>query len=303
MTFTLLFRSKKRQFVYNVRRRDVVLFVLLMTATLAMALWHGLNRPNVHLALIDQTQSGIVSQQAQIESLKLETEQNLTGMILKLAELQSQMQRINALGSRLVSQSDLDSNEFEFSQLPAIGGPSHETDIDIQENLHVLATMDSMLLELENKAQQLSALESILLSRHIDEQSYLAGRPIESSGWLSSHYGIRKDPFSGLPAMHKGLDFAGRLGDPVVATGAGLVTWAGERYGYGQLVEVDHGDGLVTRYGHHKDLLVKVGDVVTKGQIIGLMGKSGRATGAHVHYEVLKNGKQTDPLPYVYRKN
>lgn len=303
MTFTLLFRSKKTHFVYNVRRRDILIFAFLVLSGIAATIWHGANRPNVHLALVNQTQSGITAQQAQIEALKSETEQNLTGMILKLAELQSQMQRVNALGARLVSQSDLDANEFEFSELPAIGGPSHDAEIDIHENLQVLSQMDTMLAELENKSQQLNALESILLSRHIDEQSYLAGRPIMSSGWLSSHYGIRKDPFSGLPAMHKGLDFAGRIGDPVVATGAGLVTWAGDRYGYGKLVEVDHGDGLVTRYGHHKDLLVKVGDVVTKGQTIGLMGKSGRATGAHVHYEVLRNGKQTDPLPYVYRKN
>jgi murein DD-endopeptidase MepM/ murein hydrolase activator NlpD len=113
---------------------------------------------------------------------------------------------------------------------------------------------------------------------------------------------MRKDPFSGLPAMHKGLDFGGSEGSPVIATGAGMVTWAGPRYGYGNLVEVDHGDGLVTRYGHSKSIHVKVGDVVTKGQQIADMGTTGRSTGPHVHYEVLKNGVQIDPLQFVYRK-
>jgi murein DD-endopeptidase MepM/ murein hydrolase activator NlpD len=103
--------------------------------------------------------------------------------------------------------------------------------------------------------------------------------------------------------MHKGLDFAGKEGEPVVATGAGIITWSGSRYGYGELVEIDHGDGLVTRYGHNKQLNVKIGDVVTKGQTIAEMGNTGRSTGAHVHYEVIRKGKQQDPLPYVYRKS
>ena len=134
------------------------------------------------------------------------------------------------------------------------------------------------------------------------EEFRLEGKPI-SSGWLSSYYGIRKDPFNGLPAMHKGLDFAGKEGEPVLATGAGIITWSGSRYGYGNLVEIDHGDGLITRYGHNKEVNVKIGEVVTKGQTIAEMGNTGRSTGAHVHYEVIRNGKNQDPLPYVYRKS
>ena len=100
--------------------------------------------------------------------------------------------------------------------------------------------------------------------------------------------------------MHKGLDFAGKEGDPVIATAAGLVTWAGERSGYGYMIEIDHGNGLVSRYGHNALLDVEMGDVVTKGQVIADMGSTGRSTGVHVHYEVLRNGKQIDPLPFVY---
>jgi murein DD-endopeptidase MepM/ murein hydrolase activator NlpD len=113
---------------------------------------------------------------------------------------------------------------------------------------------------------------------------------------------MRADPFTGKPTMHKGLDFAGKEGDNVVATAAGIVTWAGDRYGYGQLVEIDHGDGFITRYGHNDGLTVSIGDVVTKGQPIAKMGNTGRSTGVHVHYEVIRNGRQVDPLPYVYKK-
>ncbi len=99
--------------------------------------------------------------------------------------------------------------------------------------------------------------------------------------------------------MHKGIDFAGEMGSDVVATAAGVVTWAGKRYGYGQLVEINHGNGLSTRYGHCKEILVKVGDKVERSETIELMGSSGRSTGPHVHYEVLRDGRQINPTKFV----
>jgi murein DD-endopeptidase MepM/ murein hydrolase activator NlpD len=216
--------------------------------------------------------------------------------------MQSQIQRLDALGSRLVEQAKLNPDEFSFNQLPSMGGPLDSSQVEIHVQDELLSKMTSMLEEIQNKAQELTVLESIMLSHHIKQESRLEGKPI-STGWLSSYYGIRKDPFSGLPSMHKGLDFAGKEGEPVLATGAGIITWSGSRYGYGELVEIDHGDGLVTRYGHNKEVNVKIGDVVTKGQIIAEMGNTGRSTGAHVHYEVIRKGKQQDPLPYVYRKS
>jgi murein DD-endopeptidase MepM/ murein hydrolase activator NlpD len=125
-----------------------------------------------------------------------------------------------------------------------------------------------------------------------------AGRPI-TSGWLSSYFGIRTDPFTGKKERHKGLDFAGKLGSDVVAVASGVVTWAGRRYGYGNLVEINHGNGYSTRYGHNDKITVKVGDAVKKGQIIAKMGSTGRSTGPHVHFEVLHKGKQVDPMSYI----
>ena len=147
----------------------------------------------------------------------------------------------------------------------------------------------------------MSLLESILLNHNIEDGVYLSGKPIKS-GWLSSYYGTRKDPFTGSPAHHKGIDFAGKQGTEVIATGSGIISWVGDRHGYGQLIEIDHGSGYKTRYGHNEKILVKMGEVVDKGQHIALMGSSGRSTGPHVHYEILKSGRQINPLKYVYRK-
>ena len=126
----------------------------------------------------------------------------------------------------------------------------------------------------------------------------IAGRPI-TWGWLSSKYGTRVDPISGKKAWHAGVDFAGKDGSDVIAVASGVVTFAGKRSGYGYLVEINHGDGYSTRYAHHKELKVMTGEIVKKGQVVGLMGSSGRSTGPHVHFEVLKNGKHVDPAKYV----
>lgn len=300
MSLTLVYKSKKLRFAYSISMRRLVTLAVLVFG-LVMVSSRSTHQVEENYARIGMTQTGLTEQRKEVEQLKSLTEQQLTGMILKLGEVQSEIHRINALGAKLVKQADLNPQEFGFDELPAVGGPQSSESIVLEGNNEMLSRIDATLAQLENKSQQLLALESILMNHHIDEQRYLAGRPIKS-GWLSSYYGIRKDPFTGMPAMHKGIDFAGKEGSSVVATGAGLVTWSGDRYGYGKLVEIDHGDGLITRYGHNKVLSVKIGDVVTKGQEIAKMGSTGRSTGAHVHYEVIKAGQQQDPLPYVYRK-
>ena len=278
--------------------------LLVTTALVSSGYYVGKNRSeqqSADIARVTLTQQSLQDQQAQVEALREDAQEKLTGMIIKLGDMQAQIRRLDALGEKLAERANLPVEEFGFGAEPAVGGPTTElASYLVESSDDVIIGMNELLADLENKSMQLNALESILMSHHVDEQSYLAGRPV-TAGWLSSYYGIRKDPFSGQPAMHNGLDFAGTEGDPVVATGAGLVTWSGERYGYGNLIEIDHGDGLVTRYGHNKEIKVALGDVVTKGQHIGIMGSTGRSTGAHVHYEVLRNGIQQDPLPYVSR--
>lgn len=301
MKLTLLFRSDNARFVVNINKQKLLL-ALLVISGLFLVSSRSTHSPEDNIARIQYAKTGLDEQANEVSTLKLNTEQRMSGMLLKLADMQSQIQRLDVLGSRLVQQAKLNPAEFNFNQMPSVGGPLDSSSVEIQVQDALLSKMAGMLEKIQNKVQELTALESIMLSHHINRESKLEGKPI-SSGWLSSYYGIRKDPFSGLPSMHKGLDFAGREGEPVLATGAGVITWSGSRYGYGELVEIDHGGGLVTRYGHNKQVNVKIGDVVTKGQSIAVMGSTGRSTGPHVHYEVIHHGQQQDPLPYVYRKS
>lgn len=302
MSLTILYRSRKFKLIKTISLRKVALTMLFGSAVIAAI---TISEGETDLRFADRvavTQTGLIEQRQQVEALRNTTEQKLAGMMLKLGEMQSELLRLNALGEKLAQESDLYVEEFQFGQPLPIGGPSHDAEMPaVDSSLDVLSQIDAMMAQLENKSQQLQALESVLMQHHIQDESFVSGRPIKS-GWLSSYYGMRKDPFSGLPAMHKGIDFAGSEGSPVVATGAGMVVWSGPRYGYGNLIEIDHGDGLITRYGHNKKIHVKIGDVVTRGQKIADMGQTGRATGAHVHYEVLRNGAQLDPLQFVYRK-
>jgi len=152
--------------------------------------------------------------------------------------------------------------------------------------------------QLKRRELELNMLDEVLVNEEISATSQVRGRPV-TWGWMSSAFGNRVDPISGKNAWHSGVDFAGRDGSDVIAVASGVVTFAGERYGYGKLVEISHANGYVTRYAHHKALRVQSGEVVKKGQVIGVMGSSGRSTGPHVHFEVLKNGRTVDPARYV----
>lgn len=248
---------------------------------------------------ITHKRNHISEQSQQVAQLKERTQIQLGMLAQRVGTLTARMNRIDALGERLAQNADF--KEFNFSQLPAVGGPNNVSGLSQNSELSaLLSQMDNVLTHLDTQQNQLATLEHMMLNHDIDEESRIEGRPIKR-GWMSSLYGMRNDPFNGRLTMHKGVDFAGTEGAAVMATGAGVVSWAGERSGYGLLVEVDHGGGLKTRYGHAKEILVSVGTVVTKGQTIALMGSTGRSTGPHVHYEVLAKERQVNPRKYVYR--
>ncbi len=238
-------------------------------------------------------------QQSELDDSQEQAQQKLKALTLKLASMQSRLVRLDALGERLTDMASLDDGEFDFSLEPAVGGP-HEFGLsaDVSEDFDQL--YGQLASKLEDREQQLLILESMLTDRQLKRQSTVTGRPVVK-GWLSSPYGMRRDPFKGQKAWHKGVDFAGKEGSEVVAVAKGVVTWSGERSGYGNLIELDHGEGYVTRYGHNKNNLVKVGDIVKKGQPIATMGSTGRSTGPHVHFEVYKHGRSVDPASYIHR--
>ena len=248
-----------------------------------------------------QAWSEALSQQEQkIAEAERDAENKLAALTLRVAELQARLMRLDALGERLTSIANLDSGEFDFSQPPALGGPELGALDEVYRAPEFETVIDQLAYQIEDRQQQLSTLEALLANRKLQRDLFIAGRPI-LKGWMSSRYGRRTDPFTGRIAWHGGVDFAGKDGSDIVAVAAGVVTWSAERYGYGQLVEINHGNGYSTRYAHCKERLVKVGDIVKKGQIIALMGSTGRSTGPHVHFEVYKNGRAVDPAAYIHR--
>jgi murein DD-endopeptidase MepM/ murein hydrolase activator NlpD len=218
----------------------------------------------------------------------------------QLAQMQARLLRMEALGARVAEVADLDDGEFSFDQPVPVGGPDTTTS-EPMPMADLRGDVDALARNLKIRETELEILESMLRDRDYRAEVAVAGRPV-TWGWISSSYGERVDPFSGKMAWHAGLDFAGKQGSDVIAVASGVVTHAGNRFGYGEMVEVTHGDGYVTRYGHHAEIVVAVGEIVKKGQVIGKMGSSGRSTGPHVHFEVLKDGRRVDPARYVVRR-
>jgi len=239
-------------------------------------------------------------QKQDVETTRRHAEEKLAALTLRVAELQARIVRLDALGERLTTIAKLDQGEFDFSQVPALGGPESANLGEAYQAPDFLDVIDNLTNQIEDRELQLQTLEALLAKRKIQSDIFIAGRPV-NKGWMSSRYGRRTDPFNGHVAWHQGVDFAGKENAEVISVAAGVVTWASDRTGYGLMVEVNHGSGFSTRYAHNNENLVKVGDVVKKGQVIALMGSSGRSTGPHVHFEVYKNGRAVDPATYIHR--
>jgi murein DD-endopeptidase MepM/ murein hydrolase activator NlpD len=232
--------------------------------------------------------------------LKQESQAQLEALTVRLATLQARLLRMEALGERITTVAQLDAGEFDFSADPAVGGPLSDETIPYSPPAFVDA-ISELELQIADRAQQLEILEGLMAERQFEADVSLTGRPIRQ-GWISSPFGRRTDPFTGQLAWHSGIDFAtAAAGADIVAVAAGVVTASGDRDGYGLAVDINHGNGYVTRYGHAEKLLVEVGEIIAKGQVIALVGSTGRSTGPHVHFEVYKHGRVVDPASYIHR--
>jgi murein DD-endopeptidase MepM/ murein hydrolase activator NlpD len=264
---------------------------------MGLQIGRGVHR-EVALAETSQFSQVLTQQKQQIADLRQQLQLRVDAMAMRIGEVNAHVIRLDALGKRLTEMADIDSREFDFDRDPPSGGPEGDG-VSAQ-----IPDLSGMLARLEQSADlresQLAALENVILARELKEEIHPEGRPVVS-GYISSYFGERADPFDGREAFHKGVDFAGQLGSEVVAVATGVVTWAGERSGYGKLVEINHGDGYATRYAHNERTLVSVGQTVKRGEQIALMGSTGHSTGPHVHFEVLHNGRQVDPLSFIGR--
>lgn len=269
--------------------------LVVMGIGLALGIWLGRLPQAAELAELERAQS---EQAAQLESVRESANAHMNGLALRLGEMQANVMRLNALGQRLVQLADLDGGEFDFDQVPALGGPESPLEAPAMEIPGFAVAVEDLEAQLEHQEQQLSVLERLMANSQIEDRQQPTGRPVDS-GWLSSTYGTRIDPFTGNKAWHSGMDFAGRAGTEVRSVADGVVTWSDDRDGYGQLVEVDHGNGYATRYAHNSENLVEVGDRVHKGQPVARMGDTGRATAPNVHFEVLEQGKTVNPYRFV----
>jgi murein DD-endopeptidase MepM/ murein hydrolase activator NlpD len=243
--------------------------------------------------------AGELSQQRQQLAATRELVENNTGALARrVAQLHAHVMRLDAAGARLTEIAGLDKGEFNFGQPPAVGGPEAQGPSQPVSADEVLSSLAAFEKQLADRERQMRVLEDLLLASRLQKEVRPSGWPVEN-GWMSSMFGMRMDPFTGLRAFHAGVDFAARQGSNVQSVAAGIVSDVGERFGYGLLVEINHGNGYVTRYGHNNAALVTVGERVRKGQAVALVGDSGRSTGPHVHFEVLLNGRTVNPHQYI----
>jgi len=242
-------------------------------------------------------QREISSNRKFLKILRTDFDADLATLSSKVGSLQAHIVRLDALAERVIGVAQLDSEEFGLSDSPAIGGPAQSE--QHQPRWHaLLVNLESLEDEISSREDRLDALNVLMMDRKLQESMHPEGDPV-SEGWISSRFGYRTDPVSGSREFHGGIDFAGREGVNVSAVGGGIVTWSGERWGYGNLVEISHGNGYVTRYAHNKKNLVKIGEKVSRNQTIALLGSTGRSTGPHVHFEVIKDGKVVNPRNFI----
>ena len=279
------------------------LHLLLMMAVLGMLMGgsvyvgYTLNPNQDNQAIIDEWQADVKRQQVQLQHIREEADANIDALSSRIGLLQAHVMRLDALGQKLVHMASIDKGEFNFDNTPALGGPETLSN-QVMEPDELTQAIDQLGFELETRENQLVVLENLVLNENLRKEVQPSGRPI-LKGWISSYYGMRTHPISGRREMHKGIDFAGKLGGPVIAVAKGVVTYAGKRYGYGKVIDIAHGNGYTTRYAHNSRLLVSVGDTVEIGFKIAEIGSSGRSTGPHVHFEVLKNGREINPVRFI----
>jgi murein DD-endopeptidase MepM/ murein hydrolase activator NlpD len=248
--------------------------------------------------LYHQTASGWTNEMYEHKKLLAKAqenaEKNLDALASRLSLMQAHVLRLDALGARLADMTNVNDISFDSSVQPGIGGPQPgglQASMKVDDFITALHELDA---KIKDRSEKLHALESLLIEQSLSNLTIPSGKPI-IEGWISSLFGKRTNPITGKVEFHEGIDFAGKIGSPIVAVASGIVTWSGPRYGYGNMVEINHGNGYQTRYAHNKKNLVTVGQKVERGEHIALMGSSGRSTGPHVHYEVVSKGKALNP--------
>ena len=276
---------------FGAQRPGLMLGAVLATG---VALGFGASA-GVGLAGASQVESRMARQQQELEQVRRQSQQEINALAARLGELQAQANRLNALGERLTEAGQLEDGEFDFQNSPGQGGAEAPRDMPLPE---LTSGLDDIERQFAASGRQLSVMESLLFDQQLENNAVPSRSPVRRS-YITSGFGRRADPFGRGGQFHKGIDFDANVGDPVMSVADGVVSFAGTRNGYGNTVEVDHGNGYVTRYAHNSRLTVKAGDLVRAGQQVAKAGSTGRSTGAHVHFEVWENGNVVNPRKFL----
>jgi murein DD-endopeptidase MepM/ murein hydrolase activator NlpD len=241
----------------------------------------------------------VARQKTDLQAVRGQIDGEVDALVARVGSLNAQLIRLDALGRRLTDLAGLDRGEFDFDKPPPVGGPEgRETQGGSVQVPELSSVLDTLEAQINDREQQLQALEMVIATRELGQRIMPGGLPL-IGGWISSHFGYRTDPFTGHGAFHAGVDFAGPSGSRVIAIGPGVVSYAGWKQGYGNVVEITHPTGYVTSYGHNSRNLVRVGQSVQKNDAIAIIGSTGRSTGTHVHFEVLRDGNVLNPMKYL----
>ncbi len=252
------------------------------------------DREQLRLAYVQKT---LENSQLDLKEAERAVEQQLDLLGRRLGHAQARMQRLDALGKRLTSMASLETDEFNFDSEPGMGGPAGALTGE-QDATELITALNTLQYTIGRKKDELQILEALLMDRDLQSKQYPKGRPVQD-GWISSGFGYRNDPFNGKRAFHSGVDIAAKSGVPIKVVAAGVVTTSKVEPGYGVTVEVNHGKGYSTRYAHVLESKVKAGERVERGDVIATVGSTGRSTGAHLHFEVLRNGESVNPRKYL----
>ena len=245
-----------------------------------------------------------VPQLAELQKENALQKEQILYMARRIDQVTKEMNELSKLDHKLKVMVNLETGEGD-EQFQGVGGSDPAlvdpkkalTKVDRQLVRAMHQSLDNLNSDINSSKEDKAGLQEFLENQKI----LLASTPSiwPAKGWLSSRFGYRKSPFTGKKEFHKGLDISARMGAPIVASADGIVSFSGWDRGYGRVVAIKHGYGLKTKYAHLKKSLVKKGQYVKRGETIGLVGKSGRTTGSHLHYEVHLNGVPVNPLRYV----
>lgn len=295
-------RNGKLKVLDFTEARGKLLLAVALSLAAGLLVSFGATGKSVSSSLVDESELRAAQHRYGTAERKLaEQDTMLQAYAASLSRMKAHIIRLDAVGRRLTDMAGLDPADFSFENPPYQGGRSPIAPSPSPGFNSLGASLDTVSRNIHQRELQIAQLSTLLLNRQLTEQVRPDGHPV-ASGYISSFFGRRADPISGRSMMHKGVDYAGRSGSHIVAVADGVVAESRFYGGYGNFVAINHGQGYVTRYAHNKKNLVQAGERVTRGQVIALLGATGRATGPNLHFEVLREGSAVDPMAFINSK-